>query len=56
MTRKLDFALDAVGARPGDHILDIGGGWGAMTEHAGRRGIIVTSLTIRWVMQKPAVD
>jgi len=46
MTRKLDFALDAVGARPGDHILDIGGGWGAMTEHAGRRGIRVTSLTI----------
>jgi cyclopropane-fatty-acyl-phospholipid synthase len=46
MTRKLDFALDAVGARPGDHILDVGGGWGAMTEHAGRRGITVTSLTI----------
>lgn len=46
MTRKLDFALDAVGARPGDRVLDIGGGWGAMTEHAGRRGIQVTSLTI----------
>ena len=46
ITRKLDFALDAVGARPGDRILDIGGGWGAMTEHAGRRGIRVTSLTI----------
>ena len=46
ITRKLDFALEAVGARPGDRILDIGGGWGAMTEHAGRRGIRVTSLTI----------
>lgn len=46
MTRKLDFALQAVGARPGDHILDIGGGWGAMTEYAGQRGIRVTSLTI----------
>lgn len=46
MTRKLEFALDAVRARPGDRILDIGGGWGAMTEFAGRRGIQVTSLTI----------
>jgi cyclopropane-fatty-acyl-phospholipid synthase len=46
ITRKLDFALEAVGAKPGDRILDIGGGWGAMTEHAGRRGIHVTSITI----------
>jgi cyclopropane-fatty-acyl-phospholipid synthase len=45
-TRKLDFALDAVGAKPGDHILDIGSGWGSMVEHAGRKGIRVTSLTI----------
>lgn len=45
-TRKLDFALDSIGAKPGDRILDIGGGWGAMTEHAGRRGIHVTSITI----------
>lgn len=46
MKRKLDFALDAVGARPGQRILDIGAGWGTMTEHAGRRGVHVTSLTI----------
>src|SRR4051812_4001478 len=46
MTRKLDFALDAVGAKPGDRVLDIGGGWGAFTEHAGKRGIRATSLTI----------
>jgi len=46
MTRKLDFALGAVGARPGNRVLDIGGGWGAMTEHAGKRGIRLTSLTI----------
>ena len=44
--RKLDFALAAVDARPGQQVLDIGAGWGAMTEHAGRRGIRVTSLTI----------
>ncbi len=46
MTRKLEFAIDAVGAKPGDRVLDIGGGWGAFTEHAGRKGIRVTSLTI----------
>jgi cyclopropane-fatty-acyl-phospholipid synthase len=46
MTRKLDFALDAIGAKPGDRVLDVGGGWGAFTQHAGRRGIRVTSLTI----------
>jgi cyclopropane-fatty-acyl-phospholipid synthase len=46
MTRKLDFALDAVGAKPGDRVLDIGGGWGAFTEHAGKRGVRATSLTI----------
>ena len=46
IVRKLDFALDSVGARAGDRVLDIGAGWGAMTEHAGRRGIRATSLTI----------
>jgi cyclopropane-fatty-acyl-phospholipid synthase len=46
ITRKLDFALESVGAREGDRILDIGGGWGSVVQHAGRRGIRVTSLTI----------
>lgn len=45
-TRKLDFALEYVQAKPGDNILDIGSGWGAMVEHAGKKGIRVTSLTI----------
>ncbi|MCF7980912.1 MAG: class I SAM-dependent methyltransferase [Pseudomonadales bacterium] len=44
--RKLDFALAACGIKPGNRVLDIGGGWGAFTEHAGRRGVEVTSLTI----------
>lgn len=44
--RKLAFALAATGVRPGQRLLDIGAGWGAMTEYAGRRGIHVTSLTI----------
>ena len=45
-TRKLDFALNSVNAKRGDRILDIGSGWGSMVEHAGRKGIQVTSLTI----------
>lgn len=44
--RKLDFAIDACRLEPGRRVLDVGGGWGAFTEHAGRRGIEVTSLTI----------
>jgi cyclopropane-fatty-acyl-phospholipid synthase len=45
-TRKLDAAVDALGLPPGSHVLDVGGGWGAFTEHGGRRGLHVTSLTI----------
>lgn len=43
---KLDFALQAVQATPGTHILEIGSGWGSLIEHAGKQGITVTSLTI----------
>lgn len=43
---KLDFALQGVQAIPGDHILEIGSGWGSFVEHAGKKGITVTSLTI----------
>lgn len=44
--RKLSTALAAVGAKPGDRVLDIGAGWGAFTQFAGERGVEVTSLTI----------
>lgn len=44
--RKLDFVLDACAIKPGHRVLDVGGGWGAFTEHAGKRGVRVTSLTI----------
>ena len=44
--RKLDFVIDACGLQAGQRVLDVGGGWGSFAEHAGRRGIAVTSLTI----------
>jgi len=44
--RKLDFAFRSLQVQAGDRVLDIGGGWGAFTEYAGRRGVRVTSLTI----------
>jgi cyclopropane-fatty-acyl-phospholipid synthase len=46
ITRKLEFAIDSVEVRPGERVLDVGGGWGAFTEHAGKKDIRVTSLTI----------
>lgn len=46
MTRKMDLALAAIGVRPGDHVLEVGGGWGAFAEHAGRHGVRVTTLTL----------
>jgi cyclopropane-fatty-acyl-phospholipid synthase len=45
-THKFDFALNAVKAKPGDKVLDIGSGWGSFIEYAGKKGIEVTSLTI----------
>ena len=46
MTRKMDLALEAIAVRPGDHVLEVGGGWGAFAEHAARRGIQVTTTTL----------
>lgn len=46
ITRKLQFALDAIAVGPGARVLDIGGGWGAFTEFGGQHGLRVTSLTI----------
>ncbi len=46
MTRKMDLAIAAIGVKPGDHVLEVGGGWGAFVEHAGKRGIEVTTLTL----------
>jgi len=46
IARKLDTAIEACGIRPGWRVLDVGAGWGAFTEHAGKQGVRVTSLTI----------
>ena len=50
--RKFKFALEACRVKPGDRVLDIGGGWGSMLEYAGMQGIHVTSLTISSESQK----
>ncbi|MGO9919043.1 MAG: class I SAM-dependent methyltransferase [Isosphaeraceae bacterium] len=44
--RKLELALQACRIECGQHLLDVGAGWGTLTEYAGRKGIRVTSLTI----------
>src|SRR5207245_1185992 len=46
MTRKMELAVDALGLKPGDHVLEVGGGWGAFVEYAAQRGIEVTTLTL----------
>ncbi|MET3421933.1 cyclopropane-fatty-acyl-phospholipid synthase [Actinoplanes tereljensis] len=46
MTRKMDIALDAIQVKPGDRVLEVGGGWGAFAEHAAQRGIDVTTVTL----------
>jgi len=39
--------IDEMGAQPGDHVLEIGCGWGGFAEYAAReRGLRVTGLTI----------
>ena len=45
--RKYASLIDEMGVRPGDHILEIGCGWGGFAEYAAReRGLRVTGLTI----------
>ena len=46
MKRKLDYIIDSCHLKQGSRVLDVGGGWGAFTEYAGKKGIEVTSLTI----------
>ncbi len=43
---KYQLLLDQTGVGPGDHVLEIGCGWGGFAEFAARRGVRVTGLTI----------
>ena len=46
MVRKFRYAFDACGIKPGQRVLDIGGGWGSFLQFAGEQGVRVTSITI----------
>ncbi|MDR9394796.1 MAG: cyclopropane-fatty-acyl-phospholipid synthase family protein [Roseovarius sp.] len=46
-TAKYASMVDQMGVQPGDHVLEIGCGWGGFAEYAaGERGLRVTGLTI----------
>lgn len=47
--RKFDYCFEKCRLKPGDHILEIGPGWGAWFEYASRRGIKCTGITISQV-------
>ena len=44
--RKYDRLLDQLDAKPGEHILEIGCGWGGFALAAARRGLRVTGITL----------
>ena len=56
-TEKYKSMVDEMGAQPGDHVLEIGCGWGGFAEYAAKeRGLQVTCLTISEEQFKYAVD
>ncbi|MGA0540237.1 class I SAM-dependent methyltransferase [Neotabrizicola sp. VNH66] len=55
--QKYAALVDRMGARPGDHVLEIGCGWGGFAEYAAaERGLRVTGLTISRAQHDFAVD
>ena len=44
--RKFSYCYEILNLKPGDHILDIGPGWGAWLEYASARGVKCTGITI----------
>ena len=56
-TAKYASMVDQMGVQPGDHVLEIGCGWGGFAEYAaGERGLQVTCLTISKEQFNYAVD
>jgi len=56
-TAKYASMVDQMGVRPGDHVLEIGCGWGGFAEYAAKeRGLKVTGLTISQEQLKFAQD
>ncbi len=54
--QKYASLVDALGVQPGDHVLEIGCGWGGFAEYAAaRRGLRVTALTISQAQHDYAV-
>ena len=47
--RKFDYCFEKCGLKAGDHILEIGPGWGAWFEYASERGVRCTGITISQV-------
>jgi cyclopropane-fatty-acyl-phospholipid synthase len=55
--QKYASMVDQMDARPGDHVLEIGCGWGGFAEYAAKeRGLKVTGLTISQAQHDYAVD
>ena len=54
--QKYASMVDQMGAKPGDHVLEIGCGWGGFAEYAAaKRGLKVTALTISQAQHDYAV-
>ena len=56
-TRKYASMVDQMGVSPGDHVLEIGCGWGGFAEYAAsQRGLKVTGLTISQAQYDYAIN
>lgn len=44
--RKFDFCIEQCNLIAGSEVLEVGPGWGSFSEHAGRKGINITGITI----------
>lgn len=54
--RKYQHLIDALEAKPGDHILEIGCGWGGFAEQATGQGIDVSGITLSTEQQAFAIE